>query len=513
MNVGGSDRRGPRSRRISDRSVALIGIAVFALIAALIFGSLNPFASHFELNAQVRNATQVRPDNPVRIAGITVGKVTGVSAGPDDTSIVEMELDHDALPIRADATAALKPRLALEGNLYVDLSPGSPLAPELEEGATIPVSQTSGAVQLDQALDVFEKPVREGLTSSLKAFAFALGPESGAPSGAHNLKHAVRELDSSLVAITRVSESARGRRPGDLAAATSSSADVTGQLSRAPAALTDISANISSVGAALTDSEGSLAASIRRLSPVLRDAPGTLARLDVALPKLRRFAVDLRPALAAAAPALPPLARLVEQVDLASRPNELPPLVAELGPLARRLPRLQSLAQGMLPFVDQIGTCLRDNVIPTLNMQVPDPLHATGRPVYQDLVHAFANLSAANPSFDANGRILRVNVAAGEKTLTAAVPPFGKLVAGAAPDIAGVAPIWLGPGTSLDWQPGVDCRSQRLPDLTQRQQTGPLATETPVDAPPRPALTPALTPQRLEAALAKLKRANRRGGK
>ena len=35
-----------------------------------------------------------------------------------------MKIGHDGLPIHSDATANIRPRLFLEGNYYVDLSPG-----------------------------------------------------------------------------------------------------------------------------------------------------------------------------------------------------------------------------------------------------------------------------------------------------------------------------------------------------------------------------------------------------
>ena len=50
-----------------------------------------------------------------------------------------MSIDTNGLPIHADATAKIRPRIFLEGNFYVDLAPGSPSAPVLSSGATLPV--------------------------------------------------------------------------------------------------------------------------------------------------------------------------------------------------------------------------------------------------------------------------------------------------------------------------------------------------------------------------------------
>ena len=43
-------------------------------------------------------------------------------------------------------------RIFLEGNFYVDLAPGTPSAPILSSGATLPAANTSGPVQLDRVL-------------------------------------------------------------------------------------------------------------------------------------------------------------------------------------------------------------------------------------------------------------------------------------------------------------------------------------------------------------------------
>ena len=45
-----------------------------------------------------------------------------------------MEISDEGLPIHQDATMSLRPRLFLEGNLFVDLRPGTPAAPDAPDG-------------------------------------------------------------------------------------------------------------------------------------------------------------------------------------------------------------------------------------------------------------------------------------------------------------------------------------------------------------------------------------------
>ena len=49
---------------------------------------------------------------------------------------VEMEIKESALPIHEDAELKIRPRILLEGNFFVDIEPGSPNAPALEDGGS-----------------------------------------------------------------------------------------------------------------------------------------------------------------------------------------------------------------------------------------------------------------------------------------------------------------------------------------------------------------------------------------
>ena len=73
-----------------------------------------------------------------------------------------------------DAFAEIRPRIFLEGNFFIELDPGSPSAPEMDSGGTIPVSHTSTAVQLDEILTALQSPVRADLGRLLEGFGTAL---------------------------------------------------------------------------------------------------------------------------------------------------------------------------------------------------------------------------------------------------------------------------------------------------------------------------------------------------
>ena len=119
-------------------AIGIVAIVVFSYAAYTKFA--NPFANQYTVHAIFSNANGLQADSLVRIAGVNVGKVTGVSTEPGcktatttatacNTADVTMEIDGNGLPIHRDATFAIRPRIFLEGNFFVDVSPGTPNAP------------------------------------------------------------------------------------------------------------------------------------------------------------------------------------------------------------------------------------------------------------------------------------------------------------------------------------------------------------------------------------------------
>src|SRR4051794_36913691 len=151
-------------RRPPRRSNALVGlVAAITAAVVLFFGFTKdiPFTHGFVVNAQFESANSIRPDSPVRIAGVDVGKVKRVEPlHGTDAAVVVLELQDRALPIHADATAKIRPRIFLEGNFFVDLRPGSPGSPALRSGDTLKIAQTATPVQLDEVLTSLQSDSR-----------------------------------------------------------------------------------------------------------------------------------------------------------------------------------------------------------------------------------------------------------------------------------------------------------------------------------------------------------------
>src|SRR5687767_4806286 len=169
MRTSGSKRRMP------NWAIGLILIVVIGVGSVFAYTKKLPWADPHEVQAVFETAQNLRPKAPVRIAGVNIGEVTKVEPLTNDSpqltaqaggegevpeeegeaqsaALVTMTIKDEGLPLHEDAQFQLRPRLFLEGNSFVDTKPGSPNAPEVDEGHMFPVSQTSSSVQIDQVL-------------------------------------------------------------------------------------------------------------------------------------------------------------------------------------------------------------------------------------------------------------------------------------------------------------------------------------------------------------------------
>src|SRR6202044_1350337 len=87
---------------------------------------------------------------------------------------VTIAIQPNGLPIHKNATFAIRPRIFLEGNFFVDLMPGTPGAPIASSGYTFPISQGTEPVQFDQVLDALPSATRGDLQTLLREYGGAV---------------------------------------------------------------------------------------------------------------------------------------------------------------------------------------------------------------------------------------------------------------------------------------------------------------------------------------------------
>jgi virulence factor Mce-like protein len=375
----------------------VIACAVGALWFA--FSGFNPFKQTFELKAAFSSSTLLHEGSPVRIAGIEVGKVKHIQRLGASNALVTMELEDKALPVHADATAKLRPRIFLEGNEFVDLQSGSPSAPALKDGDTIPISQTAVAVSVGQYLQLFTHDTRTDVRTILRELGKAY---DGA--GARGFNRSIPYWEPAFRDASLAADATRGRLDRDLSGFIATAGVVAGALDEDPRALRGTVRGLAGTSEALAADTAALQSLVAQLDDTVVQGRRAFAALDSAFPPVRRLVADLRPAIRSSGPALDAALPLVKQLrGLVSRP-ELLGLTRDLRPL---VPKLVKLNAGGLELQEQarlLSSCQIQTVIPTLESKISDPFEPASGPVYEEAPKGLTGFAGGSRSFDANGR-------------------------------------------------------------------------------------------------------------
>ncbi len=279
---------GKNSFRIG--AIVLIVLAVGSWAA---FTRFNPFANPYRVSAAFTGPQDVRVNSAVRLAGVDIGKVTAIEEGPQEgTSVIEMEIEEEGRPLRKDATFKVRPRLFLEGNYFIDVSPGTPGAKELEEEAVVPATQTAGPVSVGDFLKIFESNTRENVRTLLDEYGRAL--DGG---GAAAFNRTTRYWQKAYGNSAKVNEAFRGLRKGDLSGYVRNAGKAASGLSRNEPQLRDLVTNLAEAGGAFAREQQALSAAIGELPRTIRQGYTALGEVDQALPNVRRFAREATPAV------------------------------------------------------------------------------------------------------------------------------------------------------------------------------------------------------------------------
>jgi phospholipid/cholesterol/gamma-HCH transport system substrate-binding protein len=460
------------TRRLSNFQIGLIAIVLVVIGFYLAFTKSIPFVSGggYELKAVFGDAQNIRAKSPVRISGVQVGEVTDVqhvvdsNGDGEDAAVVTMELKDKALPIKQDATLQLRPRLFLEGNLFVDLHPGSPGAPELDSGSVVPESQTSYSVQFDQVLTSLQAPVRENLQLFLREFGDALDRYGGAK----GFQESFRTSPAAYRYTAQVNEALLGEQPGDLAGFTSNLDIVARELNSDSAALQGLISNLNTVAGSFAADQASLREAIVELPRTLAAGRPALYKLNRAFPVLRAFAREALPGVKSANKALDFANPWIGQLRQLISKEELRGLVNDLRPT---IPDLAALSSASLPFLEQaraLSSCFNNVVIPWSDTEIPntdsDPAAAK---VYQETAYGLTGVAGESRSGDANGQEFRVLGGGGSNTIAPFTSPDiteGPLTGLVPFEFQGSQPAKQS-SAKTPFRPDVPCETQDPPDL------------------------------------------------
>ena len=116
-----------------------VGISLVLLVAlAIRVGNISLFTHRTSYQAQMADVTGLQPNNAVKIAGVTVGQVTGVTVQRDH-ALVTFAIDN-SVHLRSSTKSGLQENNVL-GQQFFYLYPGS-TGPDIRAGHVIPLSQS-----------------------------------------------------------------------------------------------------------------------------------------------------------------------------------------------------------------------------------------------------------------------------------------------------------------------------------------------------------------------------------
>ncbi len=339
-------RRGNRASIVA--SPVLVGAVTVLVAIVAVFLAYNanqglPFVPTYDVKAEIPSGAKLVPGNEVRAGGFRIGLVEEVSPKTVEingrrrsVAVIDMKLEKDVEPLKADTAVRVRPRSAL-GLKFVEITPGT-RGKELAAGDTIALENASEPLDLEDVLATFDPPTRRSVRSATVGFGNAFAGRGASLNTAiealnpffrdlvpvmSNLAESDTELDRFFVEL------------GESAAQVAPVAEVQARLF---AKMADTFAAFVESPAALQEtiekSPPTLEASIesfRVTRPFLSDFADLASRLRPAAQELPRSLPPLNSALAVGTPVLPRTADLSDRLgdsftalgDLMERPATL----------------------------------------------------------------------------------------------------------------------------------------------------------------------------------------------
>ncbi len=462
-------RRTGRKKPMTTFKAGMIALVVLVLFCYAAYSKFaNPFASKFTVHALFTSANGLRPNSFVRIAGVNVGMVQSVSTVPGCTRAgsktsqcqaaeVTMVIDPQGLPLHNDATFAIRPRIFLEGNFFVDVSPGSPSAPTIKSGHTFGISQGTEPVQFDQLLDTLQYNTRTNLQQLLKGYGTAVKEGGSAYNG--SIQYWLPAYEYTAV----VNHDALGIQPHDLSNWIYQQGDVSGALDSHPQDLENLITDFNTTAGAFARQNVALSNAVAELPKTLAAATPAFDALNRAFPPLERLSSTLIPGVKSSGPTIDVSLPFIRQLNALVQPSELRGLASDL---SVTVPALAKLTKETIPVMSNgvrpASSCVANNVYPWSQLTLNDSHFNSSngfpaRKVYQEAVDFLPGLAGESRNFDANGMYIRILGALGD-TVTTSLQ--SGMLGGALQPIMGEEPALPPGGKNPALQPNVPCETQ-----------------------------------------------------
>jgi phospholipid/cholesterol/gamma-HCH transport system substrate-binding protein len=468
-------RKGRRRKGISTFTAGLIGVVVVVVFSYLAYTKFaNPFGHKYTVHATFANANGLQPGSLVRIAGVNVGTVSSVSSEPGCKSAsttqnacqaadVTMNITNEGLPIHDDARFAIRPRIFLEGNFFVDVSPGTPSAPVAKDGHTFPIQQGVEPVQFDQVLTGLQQNTRQNLQTLLQQYGKAV--KQGGPAFNKSIQYWLPAYEYSSI----VAHDALGIQPHDLSNWIAAQGQVSGAVDTHPQNLENLITDFNTTANAFARQNKALEQTVLQLPRTLSAAIPAFNALNAAFPPLRKFARALIPGVKSTGPMVDASLPFVTQLNDLVQPAELRGLTADLRPT---VPALAKLTKNTIPLmkneVRPTASCVVNVIYPWSQLTVPDPNFNDSngfppRKVYIEAVDYLPGLAGESRNFDANGPFIRILGTGGTFTYSLQPGLFGQSLT----KLDAVQPQVPPGGKRPPYEENVPCETQKpITDLS-----------------------------------------------
>lgn len=467
-------------------------VLLLVIVVAVYFGFSKhiPFTHGFRLKAVFSSAQNIAPKSPVRIAGVTIGKVSSVQREGND-GLVTMELSENGLPIHRDAQLKIRPRLFLEGSWYVELQPGSPSSPTVSSGYTVPITQTAVPVQLDQVLDALNANTRTNLQSVFQNYGEALthkptaaedatqAPEVQGLSAAEALKDAAHYGVGALRGGAIDMQALGGVEAHDISKLISGLGKVSKGFGANEQALGEWVDHFNTTLGALAAQSSSLKAAVAELPGALRSFDRGFAALHRAEAPLTSFANAFAPGVQQTASTITASLPWIAALRSLFTPEELGGLAKSLSEAAPQLAGLIGGQKEFLTPLDEFNKCLTKVFYPAGEAKLQDGAATTGAEAYQEFFYSLTGLAGLSQNFDGNGNYLRALAGGGGHTVISGKTSIvgfpnkkgQKLIGKAVYPPEGTRPSF--PSIEPPYKPHEPCWKQQVPNVNGPLASGP----------------------------------------
>jgi phospholipid/cholesterol/gamma-HCH transport system substrate-binding protein len=326
--------------------IAIIALVLIGLLTTLVilsqqrqpYPSWIPFLGddQFELKVELSTAQAVTPGQgqTVNMAGVQVGDITEVDL-ENGRAIVTLGIDrpYEEL-IHEDATVLMRPRTGLQ-DMTIEVDPGTS-GEIVDDGHTIPLSQTEPNVQPDQILASLDGDTRNYLQLLIQGGAKGLGGRG------EELSAGLRRFEPLGRDLARINTRLAKRRR-NISRAVTNFGDLAEALARSDTRLADFVTSQNDVFGAFARQEANL-------RETLQELPSALTETRSALESGRTLAEVLGPA----SEALIPAAQAFEPGQVAAQRlarDTVGPIQNQIRPFTRQTqPVLRHLGQGAGPL-------------------------------------------------------------------------------------------------------------------------------------------------------------------